>query len=136
MWFAVGREDDEGRIRLDVQNDAFADLATITYNNIQANVGSDGVSIGDWIHVGSLYDQADVPGSITRPLSIAMTQAGASKLSLRLAIEKGGASATTGRVGFDHIEIEILTPPADITAKVVMVSETGLKSPIATRQVT
>jgi hypothetical protein len=136
MWFATGREDDEGRIRLDVENDAGGSLAAVAYNNIQANIGSDGVNIGDWIHVGSLYDQATVPGNTNRPIELSMAGAGAFQLGLRLAIEKAGTTLSTGRTGYDHIEIEILTPPSDITAKVVMVSDTGLKSPIAIRQVT
>jgi hypothetical protein len=135
MWFATGREDDEGRIRLDVENAAGASLTNVTYNNIQANVGSDGVSIGDWIHVGSLYDQDDVPGNTSRPMALSMAGEGAFQLSLRLAIEKAGTTLSTGRTGYDHIELEILTPPADITVKVLMVSETGLKSPLAIRQV-
>lgn len=135
IWVANGRTSDSLHLQLHVLDSDDNILASVTQNGFRADAAESGVNVGDWISVGSIYDAALDPWP-QRNLGITMDQPGAAKLRFDCGINKGGTTFSTGLTGYDHLEIEIVAPPPDMTVKVVQVSESGKKSPIAARQVT
>ncbi len=108
-------------------------LDNITTGYFEADLNGSGIVEGDWISVGSIYDAANDPWP-QRPLALALFD-GVQKIQAILTEFKGGTTGTVGRVGFDHLELEVLSVPDDLTVKVVQVSETGLKSPVTQRNI-
>ncbi len=128
IWLALGRSNDLVRVQLSLMNNNLDILSSVNHPSL-------GPTPGLWTSVGSLYDASADPWP-QRNMTVAMSPSGASKLAMTVSISKFGTTLSNGEGGWDHLELEILTPPPDITVKVVMVSNTGLKSPIAIRQVT
>ena len=138
VWVSQGIDSGGGSphgaiVTLQGMDSAEAVVDSTTTGYFETDLDDSGVVDGSWVSVGSIYDATNDPWP-QRPVSLCLAD-GISKVSAQLTEFKGGTTGTTGRVGFDHLELQVVGLPADMTVKVSQVSASGLKSPIASRQV-
>jgi hypothetical protein len=135
IWCAQNDDADSCDVWFRVLNAGGTSLASVQHLNFRINPSQSGVNLTEWCSVGSLNDATLDPWP-QRDLTLTLDQPGAAQLAFDCGINKGGTTLNQGNMAWDHLEVEVLVPPPGITVRIQMISETGLKSPLISKQVT